>query len=92
MGDIFKMKKDQLADLPVADPKRINLAELRELFRLVGEEPFYPFAKEFSRAAASTGPRYKLDLFFKQALSLPTIDRQHYELLSRDPVITKSRL
>jgi len=92
MGDIFKMKKDQLEAAPVVDPAKIDLHECAEMLKRVGREAFLPFKDEFARAATGAGPRRRLDDFFGKALQLPPLSRKHYELLSQDPMITKQRL
>jgi hypothetical protein len=92
MGDIFKMKKEQLRDVPIPDPRRLDIPAVTALFQRLSKEIFLPFSQEFARAAAATGPRWELDQFFQQALSLPTISNHHYELLTLDPTIIKKRL
>jgi len=92
MGDIFKMKKDQIAAMPVVDPERLDEKQCRMLLRQVRSQEFFPFAGEFARAAAGAGPRRALDDFLCEQLGLPALSRRHYELLARDPIITKQRL
>jgi hypothetical protein len=92
MGDIFKMKKDQLEAAPVVDPEKIDLRECASILNSLGRQAFLPFAAEFSRAATGAGPRRALDDFFRKVLQLPNISKKHYELLSQDPIITKRRM
>lgn len=91
MGDIFKMKKDQLVNTPVVDPLRLDLRKSRGFLRAVERQAFLPFAEEFARAAQGTGPRWMLDRFLQHHLPLPQITPQHYELLARDPVLARRR-
>jgi hypothetical protein len=91
MGDIFKMKKDQIQDMPVVDPQRLHLQGCRTVYRGVEHQVFLPFAQEFERAAQGAGPRWALDEFLRGHLPLPQITAQHYELLARDPILTKRR-
>jgi hypothetical protein len=92
MGDIFKMKKDQLGELPVPDPARIDGAGATRLAARLAGTPFLPYAAEFARAAAGTGPRLALDRFFGGALDLSPLDPSLYAALARDPVVCRQRL
>jgi len=92
MGDIFKLKKGHLAHVPIADPTALDTDQVQQLSdEIVGAE-FLPFGDEFTRAAAGAGPRWTIDGFLQRALDLPSLTRRHYELLARDPIITKQRL
>lgn len=92
MGDIFKLKKDQLEGVPIIDPARMNSQDLEQIWCQISKQQFAPFSQEFDRAANGAGPRYMLDNFFQQRANLPAITVEHYRLLSKDPVITKTRL
>jgi len=92
MGDIFKMKKAQLAEMPVADPTALTGAKWLRMLRRVQNERFLPFGEEFARAAAGAGPRWESDRFLEQELGLPRITKGHYDLLSHDPTVVKRRL
>ena len=92
MGDIVKMKKDQLADMPALDPASVDAAACAGLVGSLGRSPFLPFAAEFARAAAGAGPRHALDRFFGAALALPPIGAALYDRLARDPVVSRKRL
>jgi len=91
MGDIVKMKKDQLALMPLPDPARIDLGACATLLASLARTPFLPFAAEFARAAGDAGPRLALDQFFRAALGLPPLDAALYRMLARDPVVTRRR-
>lgn len=91
MGDIFKMKKDQLSATPVCDPNALDLRACQQLEQRLAKQPFQPFAREFGLAATGTGSRYAIDRFFADALRLPTISSAIYGLLADDPVLTKRR-
>lgn len=92
MGDIFKMKKDQLQDMPIGDPSRLNVAKCEELLTQVGKKAFARYGEEFAGAARSSGVRLEIDQFLQQSLDLPPITQQHYELLAKDPVVVKRRV
>ena len=93
MGDIIKMKKDQLGDVPAPDPARLDLAACAALAQALGRAAIScRSAPEFARAAQGAGPRRALDRFFAEALGLPPIAATLYEALARDPVVTRRRL
>src|SRR5262249_9589606 len=61
MGDIFKMKKEQLIDMPVCAPSAFEAEACAAMLAALGRAEFLPFPGEFARAAAQAGPRYALD-------------------------------
>jgi len=89
MGDIFKMKKDQLEHLPVIDPAKLDLAECRKFYRTVSEQKFERWGAEFDLAGKGKGVKLRIDSFLAAQVKLPKLTKDHYHLLSRDPVITK---
>lgn len=92
MGDIIKMKKDQLGEMPVPDPKDVDLIACVSLLNTMNKCKFLPYSAEFSRAADGSGPRYKLDQFFYQQLGLTPLTKALYQQLARDPVVCRNRL
>jgi N-6 DNA methylase len=90
MADIFKMKKDQLRELPVPGPTRLHDAQL--LFARVRQRRFMPYSAEFTLASRGEGARYLLDEFFRQALELPVLNEGTYLALSRDPPVSRSAI
>lgn len=91
MGDIFKMKKEQLLGMPVVNPTRIPVPECLALVKEIQNEPFLPYAQEFSLASEKRGARYRIDHFFSARLELPALGQGCYALLANDPVVAKPR-
>jgi hypothetical protein len=89
MGDIFKMKKDQLEHLPVVDPTKLDLAECRKFYRTISGKKFERWGAEFELAGNGKGVRFLIDSFLAVQIKLPKPTKDHYKLLSRDPAITK---
>jgi hypothetical protein len=91
-GDIFKMKKEQLHDLKVPDPDRITLSKWKTLFDEVGSEKLNVYREEFVRAAGGVGIRHQIDQFIAAELGLGAPSPTVYELLAREPMMSKHRL
>ena len=89
MGDIFKLKKDQLTNLKLPQPTTLNAADLSSLRSEIFETPFLPYSQEFLRAAKREGPRYALDSYFAKTLKLDPLTPTHYNLLAVDPVLVR---
>ena len=89
-ADIFKMKKDQLRDLPVPEPSKTS--DARRLYREIKQQRFARYADEFRLAAEGRGPRHALDDFFAAALKLPALTPELYLALSRDPPVSRKAL
>jgi hypothetical protein len=92
MGDIFKMKKDQLKYMPVIDTLAVDAGEAERLLKVVGSKPFLRYGEEFALAAKGQGARFQLDEFLQSRAKLPSISKSLYEALARDPVVIKQRL
>jgi hypothetical protein len=89
MGDIFKLKKDQLANLKLPSPTNLSATDLSSLRSQIFETPFLPFSQEFLRAAQKEGPRYAIDSYFANTLKLDPLTPGFYNLLAIDPVLVK---
>ncbi|HUK59340.1 MAG TPA: N-6 DNA methylase [Stellaceae bacterium] len=92
MGDIVKMKKEQLVAMPAPHAARLDPAACADLVRTLARAPFLPFGAEFARAAAGAGPRLMLDRFLAERLGLPPLDAALYRALARDPVVSGERI
>lgn len=92
MGDIFKMKKEQLYHMPVIDPSSIPLTTAKLFFESIQRIVFLPYGEEFALAAQKGGSRFNIDKFFSENLELPSIPPEIYRLLASDPIVSKSRL
>jgi hypothetical protein len=90
-GDIFKLKKGQLAQVPVVRPSRVSAAAAQRTYDVVRGTPWRRFPDEFARAASGEGPRKVIDDFFIAQLGLRVDLRPIYELLAADPVVTTRR-
>jgi hypothetical protein len=89
MGDIFKLKKDQLERLPVVDPTKLDLTACRKFYGTVARQKFARWGAEFELASKGKGVRVQIDRFLALQLKLPKLTKDHYRLLGHDPVITK---
>lgn len=88
MADIFKMKKDQLAHLPVPTPS----ADAGSLVATLKTKVFAPYAAEFRLAANGRGTRILLDRVLANALALPAVTDDLYLALSREPCVCRRAL
>jgi len=95
MGEIFKIKKNQIEKLPVIDIEKFSTGQRKELLSLFQElkdKPFCPFPQEFKLAYAGRGIRQQIDNEFKKILKLDINLKPYYEMLSIEPALTLRRL
>jgi hypothetical protein len=91
-GDIFKMKKDQLADLLVPDPGTLAVPKWAECLKEVCSRPLPTYREQFEEAAIGKGVRWEIDQFVRTQLDLGELESMHYKLLAAEPMITRRRL
>lgn len=91
-GDIFKMKKAQLLDLLIPDPSNLDLRQWSRTLDRVELEPVQCFRAQFEEAARGQAARLEIDRFVARHTGLTPFTTAEYELLARDPVISKTRL
>ena len=92
MGDIFKMKKDQIINMRVPKPSAPAAAAAKKLMAKFKTKPFEKYETEFVVASSGTGNRIELDQFFESHSSMPKISANTYNMLAVDPVFTKKRI
>ena len=94
MGEIFKLKKEHLENLPVID---LNIFDentketLLSLYEKFKQEPFKPFSKEFEFASKGKGIRKQIDDAFVKLLKLKINLQPYYEMLAKEPILTLER-
>ena len=91
-SDIVKLKKDQLSELLVPNPADQDRAEWDALLEKVQSTPQGTYRQQLAAAAAGSGVRLEIDQFVSKAVGLKALASTDYELLARDPIISKQRL
>jgi hypothetical protein len=94
MGEIFKIKKAQIKELPVIDVNQFTETQKRDLLNLyetLKNKPFFPFPKEFELAFQGKGVRKQIDDAFIKALNLEIDLQPYYEMLAKEPILTLER-
>lgn len=95
MADIFKMKKEQMAAMPVVDSSKAAAGftgRAKDLLDELSHAAFLPYSAEFAQAAQGQGVRRTIDQFLARELALPEITSFHYERLASDPVVCLRRM
>jgi hypothetical protein len=95
MGQIFKLKKAQLEQLPILNPAKLSTNQKKtflNFYNLIRNEPFQNFPAEFSSAFQNKGVRKKIDDFLVRTLGLKIGLNPIYEMLSKEPIISLERL
>ena len=91
-GFHFEFKQGNLKQLLVVNPKLIEKSRVSRLYQSLHNRPFERFADEFSQAFQGKGVRREIDNFFLQELGCPVNLTPYYEMLSKEPILTLSRL
>ncbi len=91
-GDIVKLKKDQLRELLVPDPLKIDVSRWCATFNSLATSPLGLYRDQFLQAAEGKGLRFLIDHFVGPELGLTTPQQTEYELLAAEPIISKRRL
>jgi type I restriction-modification system DNA methylase subunit len=94
MGEIFKVKKAQIKELPVIDINQFTETQKKDflnLYETLKNKPFYPFPKEFELASQGKGVRKQIDDAFIKALNLEIDLQPYYEMLAKEPILTLER-
>jgi type I restriction-modification system DNA methylase subunit len=94
MGEIFKIKKAQIENLPVIDINQFTKKQkdnFLALYESLKNKPFSPFPKEFKLASQGKGVRKQIDDAFIKALNLKIDLQPYYEMLAKEPVLTLER-
>lgn len=100
MGQIFKIKKEQLMNLLVIDLNSLtddHKKQLLDLYDKLKNMEFQPFPKEFELASQGKGVRIQIDQVFIEIIksfnSKFDIELQsYYEILSKEPILTLKNL
>jgi Eco57I restriction-modification methylase len=91
-GDIVKLKKEQMAELLVPDPKQFDQKVWATTYAKHASTPLGTYRQQFEAATQQQGVRYAIDGFVASQMGLPRMSKAQYELLASDPIITKERL
>jgi len=94
MGEIFKIKKAQVKDLPVIEVNQLTEEQkkyLLNLYEALKNEPFMPFPEEFKLASQGKGVRKQIDDAFIKLLNLKLDLQPYYKMLAEEPILTLKR-
>jgi hypothetical protein len=94
MGEIFKIKKEQIKDLPVIDINQFNKEQKNQLLHLyedIKKLPFSPFPLEFKLASQGKGVRIQIDNIFLKMIDSKIDLKPYYKMLAKEPVLTLKR-